>query len=127
MLGIVRLLQHNTINFGRGVHCGCCHYRALLGVAVVVALVGGTAAAFGVAHAGVGVGAVSIVTKGGGHGPPVTAATRLVAGVIASMGAVPPVDAVGMAVGVAVVAFPGAVLAASAALAALASSWMPLQ
>ena len=58
--------------FGRGVHCGCCHYRALLGVAVVAALAGGAAAAFGVAHAGVGVGAVSIVTKRGGHDPPVS-------------------------------------------------------
>ena len=94
---------------------------------MAVALAGGTAAAFGVVHAGVVVGAVSIVTKGGGHGPLVTAATRLVAGVIGSMGAVPLVDAVGLAAGVAVVAFPRAVLAASAALAALASIYMPLQ
>ena len=89
---------------------------------MVAALAGGAAAAFGVAHAGIGVGALSIVTKGGRHGPSVTAARpRLVAGVIAAMGAVPPVGAVGVAVGVAVVASLGAVLAAFAALAALAS------
>ena len=62
------------------------------------------------------------MTKGG-HGPPVAAARpSLVAAGIAAMGDAPSVGAVGMTVGAAVVAFLGAVLAASAAPAALAAS-----
>ena len=52
MPGLVPLLQHSTIKFGRAIHCGGCHYRGLLQVAVAVALAGDVAAAFGVAHAG---------------------------------------------------------------------------